>query len=80
MNDGQKGMSYYNDALVTAVDISYHFGKQDAGLLTIAKKQNKVLLDDSGLAVALGIKNGKAEPLIKSQLIYLMDPRVNKVV
>jgi hypothetical protein len=68
LNDGQKGMSYYNDALVTAVDISYHFGKQDAGLLTIAKKQNKVLLDDSGLAVALGIKNGKAEPFYKKSI------------
>ena len=68
LNDGQKGMSYYNDALVTAVDISYHFGKQDAGLLTIAKKQNKVLLDDSGLAVAVGIKNGKAEPFYKKSI------------
>ena len=68
LNDGQKGMSYYNDALVTAVDISYHFGKQDAGLLTIAEKQNKVLLDDSGLAVAVGIKNGKAEPFYKKSI------------
>ena len=68
LNDGQKGMSYYNDALVTAVDISYYFGKQDAGLLTIAKKQNKVLLDDSGLAVAVGIKNGKAEPFYKKSI------------
>ena len=68
LNDGQKGMSYYNDALVTAVDISYHFGKQDAGLLTIATEQNKVLLDDSGLAVALGIKNGKAKPFEKKSI------------
>jgi hypothetical protein len=68
LNDGQKGMSYYNDALVTAVDISYHFGKQDAGLLTIASEQNKVLLDDSGLAVALGIKNGKAKPFDKKSI------------
>jgi len=68
LNDGQKGMSYYNDALVTAVDISYHFGKQDAGLLTIASEQNKVLLDDSGLAVALGIKNGKAKSFEKKSI------------
>ena len=68
LNDGQKGMSYYNDALVTAVDISYYFGKQDAGLLTIASEQNKVLLDDSGLAVALGIKNGKAKPFEKKSI------------
>jgi len=68
LNDGQKGMSYYNDALVTAVDISYHFGTQDPGLLSIAKEQNKVLLDDSGLAVALGIKNGNEKPFSKKSI------------
>ncbi|WP_288955852.1 alginate lyase family protein [uncultured Polaribacter sp.] len=68
LNDGQKGMSYYNDALVTAVDISYHFGKQDPGLLSIAAKQNKVLLDDSGLVVALGVKNGKTKPFDKKSI------------
>jgi len=61
-------MSYYNDALVTAVDISYHFGTQDPGLLSIAKEQNKVLLDDSGLAVALGIKNGNEKPFSKKSI------------
>ncbi|WP_282031390.1 alginate lyase family protein [Winogradskyella eximia] len=68
LNDGQKGMSYYNDALVTAVDISYHFGTQDPGLLSIAKEQNKVLLDDSGLAVALGLKNGNEKPFNKKSI------------
>lgn len=68
LNDGQKGMSYYTSALVTAVDISYHFGTQDPGLLTIASKQDRVLLDDSGLAVALGIKNDKAEPFNKKSI------------
>tara|TARA_R110000765_G_scaffold77645_1_gene152583 strand:+ start:2926 stop:5166 length:2241 start_codon:yes stop_codon:yes gene_type:complete len=68
LNDGQKGMSYYNDALVTAVDISYYFGNQDPGLLSIAEKQNKVLLDDSGLAVALGVKNGEAKPFDKKSI------------
>jgi hypothetical protein len=68
LNDGQKGMSYYTSALVTAVDVSYHFGTQNPGLLSIAKEQDRVLLDDSGLAVALGIKNGKAEPYIKKSI------------
>ncbi|TDS11997.1 alginate lyase [Maribacter caenipelagi] len=68
LNDGQKGMSYYTDALVTAVDISYYYGNQDPGLLSIAEKQKKVLLDDSGLAVALGVKNGKAKPFIKKSI------------
>lgn len=68
LNDGQKGMSYYNSALVTAVDISYHFGTQDPGLLSIAAQQNEVLLDDSGLAVALGVKNNKAKPFDKKSI------------
>ena len=68
LNDGQKGMSYYTSALVTAVDISYHYGNQDAGLLSIAEKQDRVLLDDSGLAVALGVKNGKAKPFEKKSI------------
>lgn len=68
LNDGQKGMSYYNSALVTAVDISYHYGNQDPGLLSIAEKQNSVLLDDSGLAVALGIKEGKVKPFEKKSI------------
>ncbi len=68
LNDGQKGMSYYTNSLVTAVDISYHYGNQDPGLLSIAKKQNSVLLDDSGLAVALGIKEGKTTPFEKKSI------------
>jgi len=68
LNDGQKGMSYYTSALVTAVDISYHFGTQDPGLLSIAQKQDRVLLDDSGLAVALGIKNNQAKPFTKKSI------------
>jgi hypothetical protein len=68
LNDGQKGMSYYNSALVTAVDVSYHYGDQAPGLLSIAKEQDQVLLDDSGLAVALGIKNGNEKPFNKKSI------------
>ncbi|MEO1030953.1 MAG: alginate lyase family protein [Bacteroidota bacterium] len=68
LNDGQKGMSYYNGALVTAVDVSFHYGDQDRGLLSIAKQQDRVLLDDSGLAVALGIKEGNERPFAKTSI------------
>ncbi len=68
LNDGQKGMSYYTSALVTAVDISYHYGGQNPGLLSIAKDQGRVLLDDSGLAVALGLKNGNEKPFEKKSI------------
>ncbi|MFK7831900.1 MAG: alginate lyase family protein [Winogradskyella sp.] len=68
LNDGQKGMSYYNSALVTAVNVSYYHGDQDAGLLSIAKQQDQVLLNDSGLAVALGIRDGKEKPFNKKSI------------
>ncbi|MFT2091092.1 heparinase II/III family protein [Paraglaciecola sp. 2405UD69-4] len=68
LNDGQKGMSYYTPELVTAVDIAYQYGSQNPQLLSIVEKQNEVLLDQSGLAVAMGIRDGKAQPFVKNSL------------
>ncbi|WP_299555944.1 alginate lyase family protein [Seonamhaeicola sp.] len=68
LNDAQKGMSYYARSLVSAVDIGYHFGGNNPELLSIAEKQGKVTLDDAGLAVALGIKDGKAQPFSKKSI------------
>ena len=68
LNDAQKGMSFHSRELVTAVDIAYHYGGRDPELLSIARKQGKVLLDDTGLSVALGIKNGKDEEFNKKSI------------
>ena len=68
LNDGQKGMSYYTASLVTAVDIAYQYGNQNPQLLSIAEKQNEVLLDQSGLAVAIGIRDGKTQPFVKNSI------------
>ena len=68
LNDAQKGMSYYNSSLISAVDIGYHFGGNNPELLSIAEKQGEVTLDDSGLAVALGIKEGKTKPFNKKSI------------
>jgi hypothetical protein len=68
LNDGQKGMSYYTAALVTAVDVAYHYGEQNPQLLSIAEKQNEVLLDESGLSVAIGIRDGKTQPFVKKSI------------
>jgi len=72
LNDAQKGMSYYSRELVTAVDIAYYYGGNDPQLLSIAEKQGRVLLDDTGLSVALGVKNGASKPF-KKESINLMD-------
>ncbi|MGB6153396.1 MAG: alginate lyase family protein [Pricia sp.] len=68
INDGQKGMSYYSKELVNAVDIAYHFGGTDSQLLGIAQKQGKVVLNDAGLSVATGVKNGEATPFQKKSI------------
>ena len=68
LNDGQKGMSYYSRELVSAVDIAYLYGGRDPSLLSIAEKQGRVQLDNSGMAVALGIKNKLAKPFVKSSI------------
>lgn len=68
LNDAQKGMSLQSKSLVSAVDIAYHFGGNNPELLSIAESQNEVTLDDAGLAVALGVKNGKAKPFSKNSI------------
>ncbi len=70
LNDGQKGMSYLANELVAAVDIAYHFGKQDATLLSIAKKQNTVLLDNTGLSVALALQQNKQQVFKKKSIQF----------
>lgn len=68
LNDAQKGMSYYSKSLVSSVDIAYHFGGNNPELLSIAEKQGKVTLDDAGLDVALGIKDGKSKVFDKNSI------------
>lgn len=68
LNDGQKGMSYYSRELISAVDIAYHFGGNNPELLSIAEKQNSVVLDYTGLEVAKGIRDKKAKPFIKKSI------------
>lgn len=70
LNDGQKGMSLMAKELVTAVNTAYYYGDQDPTLLSIAAEQGTVLLDQSGLAVAKAIQQGKAKPYNKPSVNY----------
>jgi hypothetical protein len=72
LNDGQKGMSYHARELVQAVDIAFLAGGQDPRLLGVAEEQGQVLLDDSGIAVALAIRDGKTQPFSKRS-VHLTD-------
>lgn len=70
LNDGQKGMSYQNDAVVAALNIAYHYGDQDPRLLSIAQEQGRVLIDDTGYAVAAAIRDGLSQNFVKRSVSY----------
>lgn len=62
INDAQKGMSLGSRELVNAVSMAYHYGGNNPELLSIIRDQGRVPLNDSGLAAALAIAEGKAKP------------------
>lgn len=68
LNDGQKGMSYYSRELVSAVNIAYLYGGKDPSLLSIAQEQGRVQLDNSGMSVALGIRNNLTKTFEKKSI------------
>jgi len=70
LNDGQKGMSYQTASLVTAVNLAYYYGEQDPRLLSVAQEQGRVLLDDTGYAVAVGIRDGLTQDLEKKSISF----------
>ncbi|MBL4630486.1 MAG: alginate lyase family protein [Paraglaciecola sp.] len=74
LNDSQKGMSYFTPETVTAVDIAYHYGDQDAQLLSIAENHGQVLLNEAGLSVAIGIRDGEAVPFVKKSINFTDGP------
>ncbi len=59
LNDDLKDKDYTTNELVTAIDIAYKIYGANEGLLTIAKKQNKVLLNGGGVAIADAINKNK---------------------
>ena len=67
-NDAQKGMSWYSRELISSIEVIYHFCGKDPKLLSIARKQGQVLLDDTGLSVAQGLANGKEESFVKRSM------------
>ncbi|MEI8058758.1 MAG: heparinase II/III family protein [Ferruginibacter sp.] len=59
LNDDLKEKDYTTNELVTAIDIAYKVYGANDGLLSVAKKQNKVVLNTGGVAIAAAIANKK---------------------
>lgn len=78
LNDAQKGMSYFSKELVSSVNMAYYFGNKNPSLLSVAKNQGAVQLDQSGLAVALAIKERKEMDFEKKSIEFSDGPDGNQ--
>mgnify|MGYP003868182831 CR=1 FL=1 len=70
LNDAQKGMSIKAREIITAVDVMYTYKGQNPTLLSVAKNQNKVLLDETGFAVAKALNEGKEKPFLQKSVVF----------
>ncbi|MEM8548616.1 MAG: heparinase II/III family protein [Pseudomonadota bacterium] len=57
LNDAQKGMANSASSLVAAIDIAFHANPSNAGLLSVAAEQGRVMLNDAGFAVAQALRD-----------------------
>ena len=62
LNDALKEKDYTTNELVTAIDIAWDVYGKDNGLLVVAKKQNRVLLNRGGSSIAAAISTTKNIP------------------
>jgi hypothetical protein len=59
INDALKEKDYTSNELVTAINIAWNVYGPDTGMLVVAKKQNRVLLNKGGVAIASAIAAAK---------------------
>jgi len=59
MNDALKDKDYTTNEIVTAINIAWKVYGADDGLLTIAKKHNRVMLSKGGMSIAAALENNK---------------------
>lgn len=62
LNDALKNKDYTTNELVTAIDIAWSAYPADSGLLTVVKRQNRVLMHRGGLTIAKTLASGKKPP------------------
>jgi hypothetical protein len=62
LNDALKEKDFTTNELVTAIDIAWAEYGEDMGLLTVAKKQDQVLLNKGGASIAAALASGKEVP------------------
>src|SRR6185503_10822596 len=60
LNDAIKDKDYTSNELIAAVDIAWNEYGNDEGLLVVAKKQDRVLLNKGGMAIAAALAKKKS--------------------
>ena len=69
-NDALKGMSIQAREVITAVNTMYYYKGNDAALLSVVEKQNKVALDETGFVVAKALLDVKPVSYDKRSIIF----------
>jgi len=59
VNDALKEKDYTSNELITAVDVAWDVYGRDDGLMVVANKQNRVLLNKGGISIAAAIVGTK---------------------
>jgi len=62
VNDALKEKDYTSNELITAVDVAWDVYGKDEGLLVVANKQNRILLNKGGISIAATIATTKNIP------------------
>ncbi|MFT3981352.1 MAG: heparinase II/III family protein [Ferruginibacter sp.] len=62
LNDALKEKDYTTNELVTAISVAWNVYGKDDGLLYVAEKQNRVLLNKGGVGIAAALASGKNIP------------------
>jgi len=62
LNDALKEKDYTSNELVTAINIFWNVYGADKNLLTVAKKQNRVMLNNGGTSIAAALTGNKYIP------------------
>ena len=70
INDAQKGMSIHAKSVIPPVDIAYYYGTKDPQLLSIAEQQGQVLLNKTGLSIAVSLREQKQRHFHKTSVEY----------
>ncbi len=73
INDALKQMNYLSPEVVLSLDVAYRQYGEDRNLLSVAKRQNCVVLSGAGLAVARGLTEAGPLPAFPYRSIELRD-------